>query len=205
MGLVIHHTQPRSDFSWYFSYLLGWIELLYHNHSSSTRVYRPRLIGVNRSKLLPSTHVLRHLRPSSLDPDPRSSRPDILVTMVPASAAALPVGLGGELHRPWRICSAKQSFRSGRATRGSLFGIAFLCMRRRGTTSSHRWAAQPWVAPALTVCDRRELLRHGWRLSDEGAAVLQVGTAVSGEPAREWPELHRRRSNRCSSSSYLCS
>jgi hypothetical protein len=28
-----------------------------------------------------STHVLRHLRPSSLDPDRGSSRPDILVTM----------------------------------------------------------------------------------------------------------------------------
>jgi hypothetical protein len=54
---------------------------MYHSHSSSTRVYRPKLIGVNRSKLLPSTHILRHLRPSSLDPDPRSSHPNILVTM----------------------------------------------------------------------------------------------------------------------------
>jgi hypothetical protein len=42
----------------------------------------PRFAAGNRSRLLPSTHVLIHLRPSSLDPDPRSSRPDILVIML---------------------------------------------------------------------------------------------------------------------------
>ena len=43
---------------------------------------RPGLIGVIRSKLLPSTRIFIHIRPSILDPDPRPDRPGNYVTMV---------------------------------------------------------------------------------------------------------------------------
>jgi len=42
---------------------------------------RPGLIGVIRSKLLPSTRIFIHIRLSILDPDPRPDRPGNYVTM----------------------------------------------------------------------------------------------------------------------------
>ena len=48
---------------------------------------RPGLIGVIRSKLLPSTRIFIHIRPSILDPDPRPDRPGNYVTMLLPSSS----------------------------------------------------------------------------------------------------------------------
>jgi len=54
---------------------------------------RPGLIGVIRSKLLPSTRIFIHIRPSILDPDLRPDRPGNYVTMLQLFVSMLGNGL----------------------------------------------------------------------------------------------------------------
>jgi hypothetical protein len=130
-----------------FSYLLGWIELLYHSHSLSTRVYRPKLI-----------HVLRHLRPSSLDPSP----PDILVTM------AIP---------NYTLTLNKRRVSKTQSTNTSTSGSNCKADWTRGCTNRSRWSPFP-TTNSIDGCTRRFWTANG------SAYLASARTQAGGSAAR---------------------